>query len=112
MCMGLPMTVVAVHPGHADCEREGQRRRVNIALVGPVRPGERLLVFLDSAIERLSAARAAEIDAVLAMLASAMEGDAAGAGAVPGFALPSQMPAASLAALTGLPPPTDLESPR
>lgn len=110
MCIGWPMQVVAVQPGHATVQRRGApatRSTVRTALVGAVQPGDWLLVFLDDAREWLSAERAAEIDATLALVQAAL---AAGAGALeptagaPGsavplpFDLPFELPSAQSAA--------------
>lgn len=126
MCIGLPMQVVSVSPGHALCEGRGMSRRVRTALVGEVERGDWLLVFLDSAQERIDAARAAEIGATLDLLQAALAGanggepfgdaffsDASFAGAQdggaaaastppdPGFELPSRWTAEQLRALSG-----------
>jgi hydrogenase expression/formation protein HypC len=106
MCIGLPMQVQSVSPGHALVQGRGETRKVNTALVVPPAPGDWLLVFLDSARESLSPERAAEINAALDLLADAMAGLLPGPyslAADPGFALPSAMSAAQLAALTGQP---------
>jgi hydrogenase expression/formation protein HypC len=81
------MQVQAVRPGHATVRRGSLTREVRSTLVEPVAPGDWLLVFLDDARERLSAARAAEVDAALALVEAALAG-AAPAGSV-GFDLPS-----------------------
>lgn len=99
MCIGLPMQVLAVEPGHALCTGRGEQRRVRTALVGEPEPGDWLLVFLDSAQERISAERAAEVDATLDLLAAAHTGH--GADAAAGFALPSQLSREELLALAG-----------
>lgn len=100
MCIALPMQVVRTEPGHAWVAGRGEARLVNTALVGQPRPGDWLLVFLDSARERIDAARAAEVNALLDQVSGAMVGTAD-----PGFAadfeLPSRMDPAALAALTG-----------
>ena len=59
MCIGIPMQVTAIEPGHAWCEGRDERRRVNTALVNAVSPGDWLLVFLNDARENIDAARAA-----------------------------------------------------
>ena len=101
MCIGLPMTVVTAEPGHAVCAWRGEARRVDTALVGQVRPGDRLLVFMHSARERLDAERAAEIDATLELLALAGIGGSADASPDAAFPLPSAMSADHLAQLVG-----------
>lgn len=94
MCLAWPMQVLAVRPGHATvCRRDDptQRRDVRTALVGPVAPGDWLLVFLDDARERLDVDRALEIDATLSLLEAAVEGrvhEPHGAA----FVLPSSLP--------------------
>jgi hydrogenase expression/formation protein HypC len=99
MCIGIPMQVIEVDGRFARCQGRGERRRVNTALVGEVQPGDWLLVFLDDAREQIDAARAAEVNAALDLVLGAMQG-----AALPGdidFALPSQMSAEQLKALTG-----------
>ncbi len=99
------MQVQSIDPGHAWVVGGGERRRVRTALVGAVVPGDWLLVFLDDARERIDAVRAAEVQAALDLLRETLQGTA-GFGAdstlSPGFALPSQMSAEDLRALTGL----------
>lgn len=99
MCIGIPMQVADLEPGHAICVGRGERRRVNTALVGDLQLGEWLLVFLDSAQERISATRAAEVNATLDLLAAVQTGE--GGNAAAGFPLPSQLSAADLLVLTG-----------
>lgn len=104
MCIGLPMTVLTVEPGHAVCDWRGERRRIDTALVGDCQPGDRLLVFIDSARERLDEARAAEIEATLELLAGVLGAEAAGMErglAEAGFTLPSAMSVDDLARFTG-----------
>ncbi len=99
MCIGIPMQVTAIEPGHAWCEGRGERRRVNTALVGEVAAGDWLLVFLGDARERIDAERASEVNATLDLVFGAMQGDGASDDA--GFALPSQMSADQLRQLAG-----------
>ena len=104
MCMGLPMQVLSVRPGRASVAGRGEQREVDTALIGPVQPGDWLLVFLDAARERLTPERAAEVDATLDLVAQVMAGAPAPlAPQAAAFALPSAMDAAQLAALTGAP---------
>ena len=105
MCMGIPMQVLDVSPGFAQCDRPGPHlARRHTALIDPPSPGDWLLVFLDSAREIISAERAAEVDATLDLVADAMGGLACGRSAhpTPGFDLPSAMSAEQLAALAGV----------
>ncbi len=62
MCLGVPGRVVeVVEPGRwAVVDLLGTRRRVGIALVGEVAPGDYLMVHAGYAIERLDAEQAAE----------------------------------------------------
>lgn len=102
MCIGTPMQVLDILPGHAICEGRGDRRKVNTALVGTVAAGDWLLVFLNDAREVISAARAAEVNATLDLVENAMGGFGASLGTVDaGFDLPSAMSAEQLRALTG-----------
>lgn len=99
MCIGIPMQVLEADGRFALCEGRGERRRIQTALVGDVVPGDWLLVFLDDARERIDAARATEVNAALDLVLGAMQGVA-----LPDdvdFALPSQMSAEQLKALTG-----------
>ncbi|MFS2158188.1 HypC/HybG/HupF family hydrogenase formation chaperone [Pseudomonas sp. Pseusp122] len=102
MCIGMPMQVISATAGFAQCrDRYDRAQHVDTALVGPCAPGDWLLVFIDAARERLDGQRAAEIEATLMLLDLAMAGDIPDAGDAPGFALPSAMSGAQLAALTG-----------
>jgi len=109
MCIGIPMQVLALEPGHALCEGRGERRRVRTALVGDPAPGDWLLVFIDSAQERISAERAREVDAPLDLLAAVQAGEGGGADA--GFALPSRLSRDELLALAGNPTRQDTPEP-
>jgi hydrogenase expression/formation protein HypC len=52
---------------------------VTTALVGPLEPGDWLLVFLGDARERIDATRAAEVNSALNLVLGAMQGlDASG----------------------------------
>lgn len=99
MCIGIPMQVIESDGRFALCEGRGERRRINTALVGEVVPGDWLLVFLDDAREPIDAARAAEVNAALDLVLGAMQG--ADLAVDIDFALPSQMNADQLRALTG-----------
>lgn len=105
MCIGIPMQVIKVEPGHAQCFGRGETRRVRTALVGDVAPGEWLLVFIDSALERLDAQRVQEINATLDLLQAAMSGEPADPtdGAHLAFDLPSRWTTEQLRALSGAP---------
>lgn len=112
MCLGIPMQVMGSEPGYARCVGRLGLRRVRTALVGDVAVGDWLLVFLDSAQERISGERAREVDATLDLIESVMQGERGDADAA--FALPSSMSADQLMALSGtaarVPEPTEGES--
>lgn len=99
MCIGLPMQVLRIDGDAAEAAGRHGAARVDTRLVGPLRPGDWVLVFQGAARERLDPCRAGEIDAALALLEAAMAGDAEGAAADPGFELPSATDPAWLAAL-------------
>lgn len=68
MCLGIPMQVVEVRDGMAVCEGMGERRDINMQLVGDQPAGTWVLTFLDTAREVLSEEDAASIiDAVTAV---------------------------------------------
>ena len=102
MCIGIPMQIVAIEPGHAICRGRGEQRRVRTLLVAQPAVGDWVLVFLDSVRERIDARRAAEIDATLDLLAEAQAG--AGGSTAAAFALPSAASTQELLALCGQPP--------
>lgn len=101
MCIGFPMRVPQTWADGALVEGRGRVERIDTRLLGACAPGQWVLVFHGAARERLEAARAAEIEATLALLEAGLAGDARGAGADPGFVLPSALGAAEVAALTG-----------
>ncbi len=68
MCLGIPMQVIEVREGIAVCEGMGERREINMQLVGEQSPGTWVLTFLDAAREVLSEADAVRIsDAIMAV---------------------------------------------
>lgn len=105
MCIGVPMQVLSLEPGHAQVWGRGEQRRINTALVGVLQPGDWVLVFLDAAREHISPERAAEVNAVLDLVASSMVGVEVSTAQLddPGFSLPSAMSAEQLRALAGAP---------
>jgi hydrogenase expression/formation protein HypC len=100
MCIGIPMQVIALQGSHALCEGRGERGPIGTALVGDVAPGDWLLVFQGDARQRIGAAQAAEINAALDLVHDALSGQQSLVDDA-GFALPSQMSAGQLRALTG-----------
>jgi hydrogenase expression/formation protein HypC len=99
MCIGIPMQVVTIEPGHARCQGRGEYRRVNTALVGAVIMGEWLLIFIDSAQERISVERAQEINTTLDLMEAALRGESRELSV--GFSLPSAMSREQLLLLSG-----------
>ncbi|MES9970436.1 MAG: HypC/HybG/HupF family hydrogenase formation chaperone [Candidatus Thiodiazotropha sp.] len=77
MCIGVPMQVLSIHPGCAICQGMGERRRVDTLLVGEPQVGDWVLVFLDTAREVLSAARAREIAQALQAIDLVNKGETA-----------------------------------
>lgn len=74
MCVGVPMTVISTDGASALCERRAEQRLVSTALIGEVAIGDRLLVFIDSAIRKLDPDEAQQIDDALDGLVAAIEG--------------------------------------
>lgn len=103
MCIAIPMQVMSTGPGHAQCAGRGAARRVCTALLGDVAAGEWLLVFIDSARERIDAGRAAEINATLDLLERALAGAASDPAdaAHAAFELPSRSSSGQLRAWSG-----------
>lgn len=109
MCIGWPLQVIAARPGRASVLDDSQPaqphlRDVNTALVGDCAPGDWVLVFLDSARERLTAERATEVRRTLAMVfgtQSPADASSDDGMADPGFDLPSRWSPEALRVLTG-----------
>ena len=76
MCIGLPMRVVEPRAHAALCEGRGERREIDMALVGEQPAGTWVLVFLDAAREVISAEQAALIGDALHAVGLAMHGNA------------------------------------
>lgn len=100
MCIGIPMQVLRVEPGHAWVAGRGEVKRVDTALVGDCAQQDWLLIFLDAARERIDAQRAAEVNAVLDLVEGALAGAPDNAPDT-AFELPSRMDPHALAALAG-----------
>ncbi len=105
MCIGIPMRVLSLDPGHATCCGRGDERRVRTALVGEVAIGDWLLIFIDSAQEIISEARAQEINGTLDLMEAALRGqNVHGVGPhdamAVSFDLPSRMSREQLIALS------------
>ncbi len=74
MCIGLPWRVVECRPGHAICEGRGERRKVDMTLVGDQPPGTWVLVFLNAAREVVTADQAQLVTQALEALSLASSG--------------------------------------
>lgn len=74
MCIGIPMRIISVEGLRALCEREGERRYIDLSLVGPQPAGTWVLTFLDAAREVLGAEEARRIDDALKALSAVMQG--------------------------------------
>jgi hydrogenase expression/formation protein HypC len=75
MCIGIPMQVMEVEAGHAWCEGMGERKRINMMLVGEQPVGSWVLVFIDSAREVISVEDAQRITQAVQAVNLAMQGE-------------------------------------
>lgn len=75
MCLGIPMRVVEAGEWVAQCDAEGERRQVSLALVGPQPEGAWLLVLKDTAREVLDVEEAGRIRLALQGVAAALRGE-------------------------------------
>lgn len=78
MCIGVPMQVVGPGSGYAVCEAGGERREIDMRLVGDQPAGAWVLVFLDAAREVVTAEQAALIGSALDALRIAIAGQTDG----------------------------------
>lgn len=76
MCIGIPMQVISCAGLLAQCESRVGKRMIDLSLVGEQTPGTWLLTFIDAAREVIAPETAAQIDAALAGLEAAMNGEA------------------------------------
>lgn len=74
MCIGLPMKVIEAGFGVALCEDRGTQRQIDTMLVGEVKAGDWLLVFIDAAREVISEEDALKIGDALKAVELAMNG--------------------------------------
>lgn len=103
MCIGIPMQVTRVEPGHAICQGRGEMRRVRTALVGDIQAGDWVLIFLDSAQEVINEDRAREVNSALDLLAACLQESTPNSPMRDGtvdFDLPSRMSREELLALS------------
>lgn len=75
MCMGLPMKVLEAGFGYAICEDRGSQRSIDTMLVGEVKQGDWLLVFIDAAREVIAEEDALKIRDALKAVELAMSGE-------------------------------------
>ncbi|MBP6764924.1 MAG: HypC/HybG/HupF family hydrogenase formation chaperone [Rubrivivax sp.] len=74
MCIGMPMQVVAVEENTAWCEADGQRERLDMALVGAQPVGTWVLAFHGAARQVMDAQEAAQARAGRQALQSVLNG--------------------------------------
>ena len=74
MCIGQPMRVVEMDDTHAWCEVDGQRERLDMALVGTQPVGTWVLAFLGGARQVLGDEEAAQACAGRKALAAVLAG--------------------------------------
>jgi hydrogenase assembly chaperone HypC/HupF len=74
MCLGIPMQVTAIEPHHAWCEVDGQRERLDMALVGPQALGTWVLAFQGTARQVMGDEEAAMARAARRALAEVLAG--------------------------------------
>ena len=74
MCIGLPMQVIECEIGRAVCEWRGERRTIDMMLVGEQPAGTWVLVFLDTAREVVTPEHAALAGQALEALGLALAG--------------------------------------
>jgi len=75
MCIGIPMKITSIEPGHAWCEGMGERKRIDTLLTGEQPIGTWVLVFIDSAREVLSDEDAQRITYAVQAVNLAMQGE-------------------------------------
>ena len=74
MCLGTPMQVTAVEAHHAWCDADGQRERLDMALVGPQPVGTWVLAFQGAARQVMGDEEAAQARAARHALAEVLAG--------------------------------------
>jgi hydrogenase assembly chaperone HypC/HupF len=75
MCIGVPMQVIRPESGYAVCEAAGERREIDMRLVGDQPEGTWVLVFLDAAREVVTSEQASLIGNALDALRLALGGN-------------------------------------
>lgn len=78
MCVGVPMQIVSAE-GFIGFAADGDEvHEIDLALTGPLRPGQWVLTFLGAAREVISAREAEDISRALDGLRAVMRGEGAG----------------------------------
>ena len=72
MCLGLPMRIIESDGFTALCEREGERRRVNVMLIEDAPVGASVLVHVNNAVRLLDEEETSLINEALDELAKAL----------------------------------------
>lgn len=75
MCIGVPMKVICANDLSAICDRDGVQEDIDTSLIGQVKTGDWLLVFLKVARRRLDDTEAALVAEALRGLQAAMAGE-------------------------------------
>ena len=85
MCIGVPMRVLECGGATALCEGRGERRRINMLMVGDRPPGSWVMTFLGAARDVLSEEDAAEINRTLDEIEAILRGETPFEGRLPDF---------------------------
>ncbi len=72
MCVGVPMRIIESDGFTALCERQGERRRVNVMLIEEAPAGAWVLIHVNNAVRLLDEEEASLINDALNELASAL----------------------------------------
>lgn len=75
MCIGIPMRITSIEPGHAWCEGMGERKRIDTLLIGEQPVGTWVLVFINSAREVLTEEQAQSVTRAVQAVNLAMRGE-------------------------------------
>jgi hydrogenase expression/formation protein HypC len=75
MCIGIPMQVLEVEGMLSLCEGMGRRQHVDTLLIDTPKPGDWVLVFLNSAREIIDEAQARTIADALTAVNLALQGE-------------------------------------
>lgn len=75
MCIGIPMRVLHIDNGMAECAGQGRSERLNLMLVGDVPLGNWVLAHQGSALRTMSEDEALRTGEALAALEAALAGN-------------------------------------